>query len=85
MLIQSGVYLAYLFSLGLGLFFGAALLAGLRRESRVLLLTNRLGSGEQDHSPLLPFVWLASNETDRPPWRRLPTPRLQIADRVSRS
>jgi hypothetical protein len=39
-LIQSGVYLAYLFSLGLGLFFGAALLAGLRRESRVLLLTS---------------------------------------------
>ena len=32
--IQGGVYLAYLFSLGLGLFFGAALLAGLRRQSR---------------------------------------------------
>ncbi|MEX1007228.1 MAG: hypothetical protein WD271_05220 [Acidimicrobiia bacterium] len=36
--IQGGVYLAYLFSLGLGLFFGAALLTGLRRESRWLLL-----------------------------------------------
>ena len=31
--IQSGTYLGYLFSLGLGLFFGAALLAGLRRDS----------------------------------------------------
>ena len=36
--IQGGVYLAYLFSLGLGLFFGAALLAGLRRQSRWLFL-----------------------------------------------
>ena len=30
---QSGVYLGYLFSLGMGLLFGAALLAGLRRRS----------------------------------------------------
>ena len=30
---QSGVYLGYLFSLGTGLLFGAALLAGLRRAS----------------------------------------------------
>jgi hypothetical protein len=36
--IQSGVYLSYLLSLGLGLFAGAALLAGLRRDSRVLLV-----------------------------------------------
>jgi hypothetical protein len=36
--IQGGVYLAYLFSLGLGLYFGAALLAGLRRRSRWLLV-----------------------------------------------
>ncbi len=41
-LLQSGVYLAYLFSLGLGLFFGAALLAGLRNGSRLLLLTSGL-------------------------------------------
>jgi 4-amino-4-deoxy-L-arabinose transferase-like glycosyltransferase len=36
--IQGGVYLAYLFSLGLGLYFGAALLAGLRRKSTWLLV-----------------------------------------------
>ena len=36
--IQGGVYLAYLFSLGLGLYFGAALLAGLRLRSRWLLV-----------------------------------------------
>jgi hypothetical protein len=35
--IQSGTYLGYLFSLGLGLFFGTALLAGLRRDSNALL------------------------------------------------
>jgi hypothetical protein len=36
--IQGGVYLAYLFSLGLGLYFGAAVLAGLRLRSRWLLV-----------------------------------------------
>ena len=36
--IQSGTYLGYLFSLGLGLLFGTALLAGLRRPSTGLLL-----------------------------------------------
>ena len=35
---QSGVYLSYLFSLGVGLSFGAAMLAGLRRHSAALLL-----------------------------------------------
>jgi 4-amino-4-deoxy-L-arabinose transferase-like glycosyltransferase len=35
---QSGVYLSYLFSLGVGLLFGAALLAGLRRRSAGLLV-----------------------------------------------
>ena len=35
---QSGVYLSYLFTLGVGLLFGAALLAGLRRQSRWLLV-----------------------------------------------
>ena len=39
LVIQSGVYLGYLFSLGLGLLFGTALLAGLRRGSRLLFLT----------------------------------------------
>jgi hypothetical protein len=36
-IIQSGVFLGYLFSLGLGFLFGAALFAGLRRDSRLLL------------------------------------------------
>jgi hypothetical protein len=35
---QSGVYLNYLFTLGVGLLFGAALLAGLRRSSIRLLI-----------------------------------------------
>ena len=35
---QSGVYLGYLFSLGIGLLFGGALLAGLRRRSPWLLV-----------------------------------------------
>jgi hypothetical protein len=35
---QSGVYLGYLFSLGLGLLFGAALLSGLRRNRSWLLV-----------------------------------------------
>ena len=34
LVVQSGVYLGYLFSLGLGLLFGASLLAGLRRDDR---------------------------------------------------
>ena len=38
--IQSGVYLAYLFALGVGLFFGAAFLAGLRRRSPWLFLVS---------------------------------------------
>jgi hypothetical protein len=37
-IIQSGMYLGYVFSLGLGCLFGAALLAGVRRERRVLLV-----------------------------------------------
>lgn len=36
--LQSGIFLSYLFALGLGLFFCAAVLAGLRRSSRALLL-----------------------------------------------
>ena len=36
--VQSGMYLSYLFALGLGALFGAGLLAGLRRRSRWLLL-----------------------------------------------
>ena len=36
--VQSGVYLGYLFSTGVGLLFGAALLAGLRRDDRRLLV-----------------------------------------------
>ena len=43
--IQSGVYLGYLFSLGLGLFFGAALLASLRRGPRWLALARVRCSG----------------------------------------
>jgi 4-amino-4-deoxy-L-arabinose transferase-like glycosyltransferase len=38
LVIQGGVYLAYLFALGLGLLFAAALLAGLRLRSRWWLL-----------------------------------------------
>jgi 4-amino-4-deoxy-L-arabinose transferase-like glycosyltransferase len=34
--VQSGVYLGYLFSTGIGLLFGAALLAGVRRDDRRL-------------------------------------------------
>jgi 4-amino-4-deoxy-L-arabinose transferase-like glycosyltransferase len=41
-------------------------------SSRVLLLTNRLGPGEEDHSPLRPFVWMPSREGEAPPW----TPRV---------
>ena len=37
---QSGVYLGYLFTLGLGLLFGAALLAGVRRRSWWLLVAS---------------------------------------------
>ncbi len=37
-IMQSGVYLGYLFSLGLGLLFGATLLAGLRQRRRWLLV-----------------------------------------------
>ena len=40
LIIQSGVYLGYLFSLGLGLFFGATLLASLRRRTRWLALAS---------------------------------------------
>lgn len=36
--LQSGIFLSYLFALGLGLFFCAAVLAGLRRNSRWLLV-----------------------------------------------
>ncbi len=36
--VQSGQYLAYLFSLGLGLLFGAALLAGFRRQTPWLVV-----------------------------------------------
>ncbi len=36
--VQSGTYLGYLFSLGLGLFFGTALLVGLRRDSNGLFV-----------------------------------------------
>ena len=36
--LQGGVYLSYLFTLGLGLFFGVALLRGIRTRSRSLLL-----------------------------------------------
>ena len=38
MAIQGGAYLSYLFTLGLGLFFGVALLRGIRTESRRFLL-----------------------------------------------
>jgi hypothetical protein len=38
-LIQSGVYLGYLFTLGLGLFFGAALITGVERRRPVLVIT----------------------------------------------
>lgn len=37
--IQGGVYLSYLFTLGLGLLFGVALLRGIRRQRLSLLLT----------------------------------------------
>jgi len=38
LVVQSGVYLGYLFSLGLGALFGAAFLAGLRTQHRWLLV-----------------------------------------------
>ena len=38
LVIQSGMYLGYLFSLGLGCLFGAAMLAGVRRARPVLLV-----------------------------------------------
>ena len=38
-IIQSGMYLGYIFSLGIGCLFGAALLAGIRLERRWLLVT----------------------------------------------
>jgi hypothetical protein len=38
LVIQSGTYLGYLFTYGLGLFFGAALLAGVRRQKPWLLV-----------------------------------------------
>jgi hypothetical protein len=41
--VQSGVYLGYLFSMGLGLLFGASLLAGLRRDDwRLVALAGAL-------------------------------------------
>jgi 4-amino-4-deoxy-L-arabinose transferase-like glycosyltransferase len=42
-------------------------------SSRILLLTNRLGPGEEDQNPLRPFVWMGASEGDRPPW---PAPRV---------
>jgi len=40
LVIQSGLYLGYLFSLGLGMLFGAAFLAGLRTARRWLLVAS---------------------------------------------
>jgi len=37
-------------------------------SSRLLLLTNRLGPGQEDQSPLRPFVWMPSREGEPPPW-----------------
>jgi len=42
---QSGVYLGYLFTLGVGLLFGAALLAGVRRRSWWLLVASGVALG----------------------------------------
>ena len=40
LVIQSGIYLNYLFSVGLGMLFGASFLAGLRRSRRGLLVAS---------------------------------------------
>ena len=48
---QSGVYLGYLFSLGLGLLFGAALFAGVRRAAWWLLVAAGVFLGVALHHP----------------------------------
>ena len=58
LVIQSGVYLGYLFSLGLGTLFGASLLAGLRTRRRSLLVVSGLLVGYVFMTrPFDAFLW----------------------------
>jgi hypothetical protein len=58
LVIQSGLYLGYLFSLGLGTLFGAALLAGLRTSRSWLLAASGLAVGYLFMTrPFDAFLW----------------------------
>jgi hypothetical protein len=61
LVIQSGLYLGYLFSLGLGTLFGAAFLAGLRTARRSLLVVSGVLVGYLFMTrPYDAFLWAAA-------------------------